>query len=324
MKFGKYFNSWLNLNYYKNYAQIGKYGDFYTSVSIGSLFGIIISKKILSLKHRYKRINLLEIGANNGQMMCDIIQGIYTLDRQILDDISFFVVEPHEKLINIQRHNFHNNLGDEVRVEIVNSIDKLKLDECIIVSNELFDTFECELFDNGKMAVVKDHKVKFIDSDIELIDFAKFHDVSKGELPISYYKFAKNICSHFDKFDFITFDYGDFVHFNEFSVRIFKKHNVFNLFEFNDLSQFYGNCDITYNVNFDILKDAFCQNKGVLLKNFTTQAKALEEFGALEILELFLKQKNPNLYKNALLQFKSLISTHEFGEKFKMVHFVKG
>ena len=49
MKFSDFFEGWLNESYYANAAKIGKSGDFYTAVSVGSLFGICIAREILRL-----------------------------------------------------------------------------------------------------------------------------------------------------------------------------------------------------------------------------------------------------------------------------------
>ena len=49
MKFSDFFEGWLNESYYANAAKIGKSGDFYTAVSVGSFFGICIAREILRL-----------------------------------------------------------------------------------------------------------------------------------------------------------------------------------------------------------------------------------------------------------------------------------
>lgn len=50
-KFNDYMNSWLyeKNGYYAKYKQIGKQGDFFTSVSTSSFFGGAIANKIVSL-----------------------------------------------------------------------------------------------------------------------------------------------------------------------------------------------------------------------------------------------------------------------------------
>ena len=50
IRFSEYFNFWLygKDGYYTNYKNIGKEGDFFTSVSVTPFFGGAIAKKIIS------------------------------------------------------------------------------------------------------------------------------------------------------------------------------------------------------------------------------------------------------------------------------------
>ena len=104
MKFSEFIDSWLfgEDGYYQKGIKIGKEGDFYTSVSVGSLFGICIAKYIMSFN---KNFEIVEIGANEGHLICDIIQGIYTFDKTKLKNFEFFIVEPFENLRTIQKKN---------------------------------------------------------------------------------------------------------------------------------------------------------------------------------------------------------------------------
>ena len=81
IKFSNYFNDWLygQHAYYSNYKQIGKDGDFFTSVSTSSFFGGSIAKKIISsIEEGFLPNNttILEIGAHHGYLLADIIQFI--------------------------------------------------------------------------------------------------------------------------------------------------------------------------------------------------------------------------------------------------------
>jgi len=56
--------------------------------------------------------------------------------------------------------------------------------------------------------------------------------------------------------------------------------------------------------------------------DFKRQIAALIDFGAVQLLELFMQKSGEKGYHNALLQFNHLRA--EFGEKFKMIKFKKG
>ena len=320
-KFSSYFREWLHTNYYQNYAKIGKDGDFYTAVSVGSLFGATVAKKIYSLKDEYDgKINLVEIGANEGYLMADIIQGLYAFMPNLRDKFNFIIIEPHKKLQELQQEFLHSKFGDEIEIKWLDSVEKMEFKSAIYIANELFDSFECELFNDGLMAYVKNGKLVWQKTDKECLNFAITYGIKKGELPLSLEKFIKNCCKNRAKFDFITFDYGEWEPRGDFSLRVYKNHNVYNFFEIENLNEFFGKSDITYDLNFSLLSSLFCKNKGVRKVAFMSQPRALIEFGVGEVMEL-LAAKGELAYKNGTLQLKRLL--YEFGDKFKMIHFEK-
>ena len=63
VKFSDFFEGWLNESYYANAAKIGKGGDFYTAVSVGSFFGICIAREILRLSADFSATQELSLDA---------------------------------------------------------------------------------------------------------------------------------------------------------------------------------------------------------------------------------------------------------------------
>lgn len=321
MKFSEFIDSWLfgEDGYYQRGIKIGKEGDFYTSVSVGSFFGICIAKYIMSFN---KNFEIVEIGANEGHLICDIIQGIYTFDKTKLKNFEFFIVEPFENLRKIQKTNFENKIGKEVKLNHLSSLKEAKFKNAFFISNELFDTFKCEVVDNEKMLFIENFKPIFKTASKEIVDLAKKQGIKKGEVVLELDKFLLEIYQSSKKFRFLSFDYGDFAPRDDFTLRVFSKHQVYNFFDIKNLKEFYQKSDITYNVVFKNIKDEFLKFKDVQFENFCSQSKALINFKADEILETLLKNAGENAYKNGVLQLKRLII--EMGEKFKMIEFSKG
>ena len=317
MKFSDYFEEWLNGNYYAKATPIGKKGDFYTAVSVGSLFGICIAKRILELANNFEgKIFVVEIGANEGYLLADIIQGIFTFSPERLANFEFAIIEPHENLRDLQNKNFKKRFGDEVKISHFSSFDKAKFKNAIFIANELFDAFKCEILDIDKILFIENHKYEFKKADDEILDFAQKFKIKKGEIPLGYFDFANNMRKSAENFAFIAFDYGQMRAKNDFSLRVYKKHEVFDFFEIENLSEFYGVSDITYDVNFEILKAAFEENSSKMF-DFKKQSTALVDFGAVEILEMFLKHSK-TAYENAKLQLIHLLN--EFS-RFNMIEF---
>ena len=363
MKFSDFFEGWLNESYYANAAKIGKSGDFYTAVSVGSLFGICIAREILRLSADFcatqelsldaaaspiasrqnfaavcelnldaalakkpqnsAKIAIVEIGSHDGRLLCDIAQAIFTLGgAAALDRFSFAIIEPHERLRELQRASFAESFGDEIALKHFTSAHEAKFKDAIFVANELFDAFKCEAVDGENMLFIESGAAKFAPiKEREILTLARRFSISRGEIPVGYFRFAREICASAQRFYFIAFDYGQMGASGDFSLRIYRNHEVFSFFEVQSLSDFYGKSDLTYDVNFEILRAAF-EDAGAAMADFKRQIAALIDFGAVQLLELFMQKSGERGYHNALLQFNHLRA--EFGEKFKMIKFKKG
>jgi len=363
VKFSDFFEGWLNESYYANAAKIGKSGDFYTAVSVGSFFGICIAREILRLSADFSatqalsldaatspiasrqnfaaacelnldvalaeklqnsaKIAIVEIGSHDGRLLCDIAQAIFTLGgAAALDRFSFAIIEPHERLRELQRASFAESFGGEIALKHFTSAREAKFKDAIFVANELFDAFKCEAVDGENMLFIESGAAKFAPiKEGEILTLARRFGISRGEIPIGYFRFAREICASAQRFYFIAFDYGQMGASGDFSLRIYRNHEVFGFFEVQNLSDFYGKSDLTYDVNFEILRAAF-EDAGAVTVDFKRQISALMDFGAVQLLELFMQKSGEKGYLNALLQFNHLRA--EFGEKFKMIKFKKG
>jgi SAM-dependent MidA family methyltransferase len=326
-KFSEYFNSWLygKDGYYTNYKQIGKQGDFYTSVSSSSFFGGSIAKRIVDKINSDELPNnttILEIGAHHGYLLADIIQFIYTLKPELLSTLTFAIVERFDSLKQKQKEYLQQSFGEAIKLVHYDDISKVKLPHAFLVANEIFDAFPCELVftknDQLQLAYVQDHKIDFKKcEDKNIIEHCKKYKITKGEIGIGYKEFANTICTNIKKFEFVTFDYGDNYPRNDFSTRIYAKHEVFPIFEKNlELSSLYANSDITYDVNFKYLEDIF-KELNVELVEYKTQMTALVDFGIIELLELLKEKADENTYLRESQKAKLLLEPTGMGDRFK-------
>jgi SAM-dependent MidA family methyltransferase len=329
-KFNSYFNTWLYDidGYYANYKSIGKDGDFFTSVSTTSFFGGAIAKRIISsIEEGFlpSDTTIVEIGAHHGYLLADIIQFIYTLKPQLLSTLNFLIVERFEDLQKKQTLYLKESYGDAIKFSHVNDISKLKLDNAFILANEIFDAFACELVYTNKEnilqnAFVNNHKIEFKDcQDNDIINHCKKYNITKGEVCLDYKEFVDILCTNINNFEFLSFDYGDKYPRNDFSARIYEKHNVYPIFEDNlDLKNLYKKSDITYDVHFNFLIDCFKDNE---LENvtFSTQLKSLVNFGILELLEILKSNVDENTYLRETQKVKVLLEPTGMGDRFKVI-----
>ncbi|WP_419765983.1 MAG: SAM-dependent methyltransferase [Arcobacter sp.] len=328
-KFSDYFNNWLygKDGYYTKYKAIGKDGDFFTAVSTSMFFGGSIAKKIvdtISKKELPSNTTILEIGAHHGYLLADITQFIYTLNPKLLESLNFAIVERFEHLRVEQREYLKESFGDSIKVDFYSDISEVNLDDAFIVANEIYDAFACELIytkeEKLQTAFVKNDKIEFEDClDENIINRCKKYKITKGELALGYEEFAKNICTNIKSFHFLTFDYGEKYPRNDFSCRIYSKHEVFPIFEENiELDKLFKNSDITYDVNFSQVIDSF-SNICKCEIEYQTQLKALVEFGILDLLEILQKNVSEENYLKEVQKVKTLIDPTGMGDRFKML-----
>lgn len=316
-EFSKFFNSWLHDGYYKNYANIGKNGDFFTAISVGNLFGSLLAKHFLDLVNKNilkLPLQIVEIGANEGYLMHDFVSALISFDKNIFKDIEIFIVEPHEKLRNIQK----NTLKD-IEFTHIKNLNDYKFINAFIFCNELFDSFSCELIENEKMVFVDENKnLHFLNAKKDILKKCEKIELLKGEFSQELENFFEILDKSCEKFIFNTFDYG-VKYPNKFSIRIYKEHQVYSFFDVN-LNNYYKISDLTYNINFTHLKYLIKKFNYQLL-SYKKQNLALIDFGFEQLLNDSLKI-NETIYNNFLKQAKNLF--FNFDDKFHFIEFQKG
>jgi len=326
MKFSTYMYDWLygEKGYYSKYREIGKEGDFYTSVSASKFFGGTIAKHIISVIDEGflpSDTTICEIGAHKGYLLADIVQFIYTLRPELLQTLSFAIVERFDFLQEEQRRYFQESFGDAIRLNQVKSLKELQLQSAFFVANEIFDAFPCELIYKDQTAMVKEGKIVFKDEDAWVSEKAKKYRKDRGEIAVGYEAFALEMKDAAKRFEFMTYDYGEMEARPDFSIRVYKEHEVFPLFDESlTLDDVFSVSDITYDVTFAHLKDAY-EEAGITMTEYKTQALALVDMGLLELLEILKEQGGEEIYTHEVERAKQLILPSFLGERFKMIRF---
>ncbi|AKF25353.1 hypothetical protein YH65_08100 [Sulfurovum lithotrophicum] len=328
MYFSEYMNEWLygENGYYKNFKAIGKSGDFYTAVSTSSFFGASIANyffKMLKEGEADRNGWLIEVGAHQGYLICDMIQWLYTCDPSLVQTLKFGIVERQPEVREAQSAYIKERFGDDVTVTHFEDLSEVNAQYAFVVANEIFDAFPCELLKDEQIAVVEDHTISWEPAPSKMLEWAKGHYLKQGEVAVGYEDFAKAMASGIKKCDFVSFDYGEKYVRNDFSIRVYRAHETFPLFdEALDLSKSFGKDDITYDVNFKHVLEAF-QSAGFKEESYETQARALIRFGLIEILEQFASQTTQERYMREADKIKTLIAPTMMGDRFKMIHLRK-
>ena len=317
--------------YYQNKKIFGRDGDFITSPIISSIFSEMISIWIVSYWiyiKKPKHINILELGPGNGLMIKQIInciKKIKTFDTKF----TVYLHEISEKLIKIQK----NNLNDFKNIFWIKNINKINQEPTIILANEFFDAFPIKQFFKQKniwyeqCIAFKDNnkkKITFYKNKINknyVKKYSKFYNINKNkfiEYPMNIDNYVNSISKIIKKNNgiFLMFDYGYSSILGKNTIKAIKKHKVV------DLLKEYTDCDITFDINFNILKKQFkknnIQNIGIVTQNFF-----LQKMGIMERASQIVKKEDIFKSKNLILSINKLLNPNEMGKAFKALAFCK-
>ncbi|MEO7299921.1 MAG: SAM-dependent methyltransferase [Verrucomicrobiota bacterium] len=127
--------------YYERPIEIGKKGDFFTSVSVGNLFGELLAFQFAEWFCEEKnapRFQIIEAGAHDGQLGFDILTWLKKHHPQICETLEYWIVEPSEARQLRQTKLLEDFAGVYYAADFSGFS---ALDNCfrIIFSNELLD-----------------------------------------------------------------------------------------------------------------------------------------------------------------------------------------
>lgn len=126
--------------YEKESDRIGRRGDFYTSVSVGSLFGELLAFQfaewLSTLNPQPSTLNLVEVGAHDGRLASDILNWLQIRRPTLFERIKFLIVEPSPRRQATQQATLRS-FG--ANVNWVHRLGDLPKVHGIIFSNELLD-----------------------------------------------------------------------------------------------------------------------------------------------------------------------------------------
>jgi len=131
------------LGYYETRQEIGRKGDFYTSVSVGSLFGELLALQFAhwleAPRFRCGQVQMVEAGAHNGQLAHDILTFLRHHDPALFSRLEYWIIEPSPKrqdwqMENLSKAQFKNvkwlsGIGDLAAAGV----------HGVVFSNELLD-----------------------------------------------------------------------------------------------------------------------------------------------------------------------------------------
>ena len=128
--------------YSSGHAAIGRAGDFYTSVSVGPLFGALIARQVSEmwrLMGQPTEFNFVEQGAHRGDFAHDLLRALQSQDPSCLSALRYTIVEPCTRQSGHQQQTLAE--FSHVPMRWLERMEDLQVFVGIHFSNELLDAF---------------------------------------------------------------------------------------------------------------------------------------------------------------------------------------
>tara|TARA_B100001245_G_scaffold110190_1_gene80560 strand:+ start:80 stop:1123 length:1044 start_codon:yes stop_codon:yes gene_type:complete len=313
--------------YYTNKNPIGHKGDFITSPNISVMFSEMITIWLISFWEKLgypKKINIIELGAGNGEMMNQILKTIENFEK-FRSSAKFYIHEKSSYLKKIQK-----NKNKKYKINWINDLNKISKYPSIFIANEFFDAFPIKQFIKKKnnwfekFIILKNKKFHLVDiktnsSNIEKLINEKINN-NENFIEYSPLAFKKlNIVSKIVKKQnggILIIDYG------------YNKKRMFNTLQSvknhrrnNFLENIYKS-DITHMINFHYYKKKIKDMKLDYIK-LTTQKDFLIKMGILQRAEMLSKNVSFSKKSDIYLRLRKLINEKEMGSLFKVLFATK-
>ena len=312
--------------YYNNRVPFGKDGDFVTAPTISNLFSEILAIWIISAWEKFERpkvFNLVELGPGDGSLTRILIE-TFKKFPEFNKSVKIFLYEKSDLLINIQKKKI-----EKKQIKWIKNYNSIKKGPVIFFGNEFFDAIpikqfivnnkqfleKCYLF--NEKGLIETYK-KALRSDVS---FVKSFDILKDQHFIEYPKLGfyelNKIIKKISALSggILLIDYGYLKPFNGNTLQTVMKNKKIQM---NKLSNHIGEADVTYLVNFSLLKEFF-KKKNLKVKNIVTQKFFLETMGIIERAKIIQKKMNNQQRKNMFLTLKRLLHKDLMGELFKVI-----
>src|SRR6266487_1437126 len=142
-------------------AAIGRRGDYFTSVSVGPLFGQLLAAQFAQIWERLDQIDnfiIAEQGAHHGDFARDVLEAARADRPEFFEALRYRIVEPFPILQDRQL----TTLGEFAeRVRWRKSLDELEPFAGVHFSNELLDAMPADL--RGKLVGLEGEQLVFVE-----------------------------------------------------------------------------------------------------------------------------------------------------------------
>tara|TARA_Y100000590_G_scaffold405327_1_gene493544 strand:- start:334 stop:1386 length:1053 start_codon:yes stop_codon:yes gene_type:complete len=314
--------------YYMKKNPFGKNGDFVTAPNISILFSEMIAVWCIAFWENLgspKKINIVELGAGNGEMMYRMIKVFERFDK-FKKSNKIYILEKSQFLKKIQKKKLTSK-----DVSWIDTLEKLKKGPIIFLANEFFDALPIKQFIKKKnkwfekkVKVISKNNIKFVDKPTNINNLEKKIKINLEnnqkiiEFSPLVYKYLNTISKKINKFKggLLIIDYGYLEKKMKNSLQSVFKH------KFNNVLENFSNSDITYNINFHLLKKIL-KKLNLKVVGITTQKNFLTKLGIINRAEILAKNLKFSKKANIYYRLNRLVDEKFMGNLFKVMFATK-
>ena len=306
------------LGYYETQREVGRGGDFFTSVSVGQLYGQLLAFRMADwLEDIQGDVQLVEAGAHDGRLAKDVLSYLRQWRPEVFARCELVLWEPSAIRRQWQEETL-SEFKDRVRW-----VDALGPFRGAFYCNELLDACPVERLVGHEGRWVESRVVsngksfEWILGDEAIGDLPGDGPVKEGTVVVcGDYSVWEQICGSMIEGRALVADYGmtemeflDPPRVNG-TLRGYRQHRLVE-----DVLQSPGEIDITASVNFTKVKQIAGRN-GLQVQPLTRQAQYL-----VSIFEQTLQRPEqfPEWGAERTRQFQTLIHPEHLGHSFKML-----
>jgi SAM-dependent MidA family methyltransferase len=232
---------------------IGRKGDYFTNVSVGSLFGQLLALQFSEIWERLGRVShfvIVEQGAHDGQFALDVLEFVQKRLPEFFDALRYRIIEPFPILEERQRQAL-GSFRDKVEWR-----ESLQPFTGVHFSNELLDAMPVRLISDGteKLIALDGDRFVFVERQVDKTIF------NQAALEC-----IDEIAANLQRGYVIAIDYGSLDEEFERNVQVRAQHRHLD----SPFEQI-GDADITMSVHWRSIVER-AQANGLRVAGFTDQ-----------------------------------------------------
>ena len=315
------------IGYYAKKIPFGKKGDFITAPTISNLFSEIVTIWLISCWEKFgkpKKFNFVELGPGDGsftKVLVDTMKNFPDFSKSL----NIFLYEKSNFLKKIQNKKINNP-----RVKWINNFKSIKSGPIIFFGNEFFDAIPIKQYTffkkslcekcyiiNKKNKLNETYRKASVKDFADIKSFKTLKNLKFIEYPKRGFEELEKIIEKISKLNggIMLIDYGYLNLLNKNTLQAVMNNKKMNMHQ---LIRYLGRADITYLVNFTLLKEFFLK-KNLKVKKIVSQKFFLEKMGIIQRAKILEKKMTERQEEYMSLTLLRLLDKDLMGELFKVI-----